>query len=60
MAINDLLTALIQLAEVAFWCGAHQNRRWPGQPAAVFLWPPQLAASFISALAIISTSIHKP
>jgi hypothetical protein len=34
---NDLLTTLIQFANAAFWCSAHQNRRWPGQPAAVFL-----------------------
>jgi hypothetical protein len=36
--INDLLTTLIQLAEAAFRCSAYQNRRWPGQPAAVFLF----------------------
>jgi len=28
-AINDFLTALIQLEAAAFWSSVHQNRRWP-------------------------------
>jgi hypothetical protein len=49
---NDLLTNLIQLTKAAFWCSAHQNRRWSRTPAAALL----LAASVGGTLLKINTA----